>query len=177
MSIAFSLVCPSLLLFATRVIKHKSILKISTFILYFIGVLYLTILDRKAGENGQIVLTPFWTYQNFGIAQYRWQIYLNILLFLPLGFLIPWCFRLKLPSVIIIGFCFSIILESLQFVFRLGLCEIDDVIHNTIGSAIGYGLWKFFYRIDEIHGQNLQVIVISRLRIIKNKIVKCLKEK
>ena len=25
---------------------------------------------------------------------------------------------------------------------RCGLCELDDVMNNTIGAAVGYSIWK-----------------------------------
>ena len=34
----------------------------------------------------------------------------------------------------------SILIELLQYVFKIGHCDIDDVISNTIGGLIGIGL-------------------------------------
>ena len=34
------------------------------------------------------------------------------------------------------------VIEAVQYVFNLGWCEIDDVICNVLGAAIGFGLWK-----------------------------------
>ena len=36
------------------------------------------------------------------------------------------------------GFTLSIGIEVVQFLLRIGFCELDDVIANTIGSAAGY---------------------------------------
>ena len=36
----------------------------------------------------------------------------------------------------------SAVIEAVQYVFNLGWCEIDDVICNVLGAAIGFGLWK-----------------------------------
>ena len=37
----------------------------------------------------------------------------------------------------------SVFIELSQFVFNFGWCEVDDVISNTLGAMIGYGvLWK-----------------------------------
>ena len=33
----------------------------------------------------------------------------------------------------------SVVVEVLQLVTSRGLCEIDDVIHNMVGAAIGVG--------------------------------------
>ena len=36
---------------------------------------------------------------------------------------------------------FSFVIELLQLIFRCGLFEFDDMIHNTLGATIGYGVW------------------------------------
>ena len=35
----------------------------------------------------------------------------------------------------------SIMIELLQFILKRGLCETDDVIHNVLGAAIGFGIY------------------------------------
>ena len=37
--------------------------------------------------------------------------------------------------------CFSVAIAACQYVFALGLCELDDVISNTFGAMIGYWIW------------------------------------
>ncbi|WP_392387700.1 VanZ family protein [Bacteroides pyogenes] len=38
----------------------------------------------------------------------------------------------------LIGFTLSACVEMFQFVFKRSFCELDDVIHNTTGTLIGY---------------------------------------
>ena len=38
------------------------------------------------------------------------------------------------------GFVFSSVIELSQLVLKRGLCEFDDVFHNTLGCVIGYGV-------------------------------------
>ena len=45
--------------------------------------------------------------------------------------------RRKEPTTILIAAAFSTCIEAVQFIFKLGLCETDDVIMNTLGAAIG----------------------------------------
>lgn len=40
----------------------------------------------------------------------------------------------------LIGFCLSCGIEVVQYFGRLGYCELDDVLNNTIGAGIGAGL-------------------------------------
>ena len=64
---------------------------------------------------------------------------LNILIFIPVGFLMKFCFiKLTCTKIIGMGFLISCTIEIIQFISKRGLCEIDDVIHNTIGCTIGY---------------------------------------
>ncbi|MGD6842186.1 VanZ family protein [Bacillus infantis] len=68
----------------------------------------------------------------------------NILLLLPLGFLLPVWFG-KLQGVYRTGFAvmlFSAGIEFLQIIFGVGVGSVDDVILNTLGGLIGYGLFR-----------------------------------
>ncbi|MED2802557.1 VanZ family protein [Bacillus thuringiensis] len=68
----------------------------------------------------------------------------NILLLLPLGFFLPLWFRNLFNSyvVIILIVLTSTTIEFLQYLFGVGIPNVDDVLLNTIGGGIGYGLLK-----------------------------------
>lgn len=63
------------------------------------------------------------------------------LFFYPFGFLFGSLNVDKINSkrwmIIPISCALSFIIELSQYVFKLGYAEIDDVIHNTLGCAIG----------------------------------------
>ena len=72
------------------------------------------------------------------------QVMANVIMFMPIGFLISHYIRKSWLSVSIAA-VFSASLEFLQFVLRKGLCETDDIISNTFGALIGcyiYLLWR-----------------------------------
>ena len=71
------------------------------------------------------------------------QILYNILAFVPLGILLPMLGRRfqRLKIILLCGFLLSVLIESTQFLLHLGWCDIDDVINNTAGAVIGYGMW------------------------------------
>lgn len=58
----------------------------------------------------------------------------NIALFVPLGFIIGG------RKGVFIGFILSCGIEATQYFTRLGYCELDDVLNNTIGTVIGVGI-------------------------------------
>lgn len=70
---------------------------------------------------------------------------LNILLFVPLGFLLPmiWPKSNKFSSALLYGAFFSLLIEVSQLVnFRQP--DVDDLILNTLGAMIGYIAFRLF---------------------------------
>ncbi|MFT8320681.1 MAG: VanZ family protein [Bacillus sp. (in: firmicutes)] len=68
----------------------------------------------------------------------------NIFLFVPFGFLLPWRFS-QVHTVIhaaIIGALFSTTIEITQLMITNRFTDIDDIILNTLGTIIGYVLFK-----------------------------------
>ena len=65
--------------------------------------------------------------------------FLNILLLLPVGFLLPGMFnrRLKWWQGLITGIIVSSAIEICQLVLCRGLFEFDDIIHNSLGCMLG----------------------------------------
>ncbi len=108
-----------------------------------LAILYLTIFRgiKKSDAIHHINLIPFWSYSKFSEADYRWQIFMNVFLFIPFGCLLSWTFNKGFLKTLLISCILSVLIESIQYLFCLGFCETDDVIHNTLGSAIGYGYW------------------------------------
>jgi glycopeptide antibiotics resistance protein len=78
---------------------------------------------------------------------------LNILMMLPFGFGLPFITNFRMIKTVAIGAFFSIIIEFLQLVTGLlanatfRVADINDLIFNTLGIAIGYMLFVGFARI------------------------------
>ena len=75
----------------------------------------------------------------------------NVGMFLPLGFLLPAAFprltkwyRCLLTAAGIIA-----LVELLQMLFLVGACDIDDLILNLTGTALGYGLFAAMERSEK----------------------------
>lgn len=70
---------------------------------------------------------------------------LNIVLFMPLGFLLPsiWKEYQSANKTVLTGFAVSAIIEFLQ-IFSFRLTDIDDLITNTLGTVLGYFIGKMF---------------------------------
>ncbi|MBN8194230.1 VanZ family protein [Bacillus sp. NTK074B] len=75
-----------------------------------------------------------WFYNTFGI----------VILFMPLGFLLPKVFSNlnTLKNVLFFALVLSLCIEVFQFLTKLGVLDVDDVILNLIGAALGYLIFK-----------------------------------
>ena len=110
-------------------------------------VLCAIVFFRETGTERGYNLMPFWSYWDYGEHSYFMEMFgeniLNVLLFMPIGFLAGCGLRgMTFKKVLFLGSGFSVFIELLQFVFKKGFCETDDVIHNVLGCLIGYGLWR-----------------------------------
>lgn len=129
-----------------RTLRFTSIFIGLLFVIYIASILYITLFGRLSERIDTISLFPFWSYlemiktSNLNMGR---QILYNILAFVPLGILLPMLGRRFqcLKIILLCGFLLSVLIESAQFLFHLGWCDIDDVINNTAGAVIGYGIW------------------------------------
>nr|AIA13106.1 VanZ like family [uncultured bacterium] len=77
---------------------------------------------------------------------------LNILLLLPFGFGLPFITNFRIKKIVGIGALFSIVIELLQLLtgfmanITFRITDINDVIFNTVGVAVGYILFIGFVR-------------------------------
>lgn len=112
-------------------------------------VFVVTLFGRRAGENYGFELMPFHSYYLAyveGEVEILLQILLNIAMYIPIGFLLPSCFKIfeKFRQVTFSVVVISLCIELIQGVFKLGLFEVDDVINNTVGCMIGFSAWKVY---------------------------------
>lgn len=109
-------------------------------VLVFIS--YETIFSRSV-NNFDLELRPFYTFvMAQGQVEYYRTFFMNALLFVPLGLSMPYILSRKTYKrnvFITIGFgaVLSAGIEFLQYYYHLGRCETDDVIANTLGTAVG----------------------------------------
>ena len=76
------------------------------------------------------------------------QFYMNMMVFIPLGYLLPYTFRWFRERVWTrpVGVCFliSFFTENMQLMSQRGLYDLDDMISNTLGGLIGEILYVWF---------------------------------
>ena len=97
---------------------------------------------------------------------------LNILLLIPFGFGLPFITNYRMKKIVVIGALFSILIEVMQLItgfmakITFRIADINDVIFNTIGVAIGYILFVGFVHIYRQIFPNWEISANSILRYI-----------
>ena len=117
---------------------------------YTLFLLYLMFFGfgRSQYDINIVRLIPMFSTVGFVKQTILWKtiiinIFGNILIFVPFGFLGIVFPKLNNFWILILDFLFAIIiLESLQYFTRLGVFDIDDVILNTVGVAIGFWIYR-----------------------------------
>ena len=122
-------------------IKRSRIFFSCLLVFWIVTVVTLTVLCRSIGSKPKYSLIPFWSWR-LALSGNRRGILLvieNILLLMPIGFLLPLIDheRWKIRITVLTGFLFSLGIEICQVSFRRGYFEIDDLINNTLGVLIG----------------------------------------
>lgn len=72
----------------------------------------------------------------------------NVVMFVPVGLFLPllWKKQQKLWVFLLTALAAIVLVELLQLVLLLGTCDVDDVLLNMIGAAIGWLGWKMTAR-------------------------------
>ena len=141
---------------------NKEPLTIIVTIVYSFALLYYTFFSRMeivpaavavgnyssapAVKTWKSVLKEIFVMQAYNKQQ---AFALNILLFVPLGYLIPTYFKkLHWWQAVLIGLCASFAIEVLQNVTGCGMFDLRDILANTIGATIGRTMIVFLHGKD-----------------------------
>lgn len=112
---------------------------------YLAALWYVTLGNRVPADDYRYNFQVFWSYRV--IAESKSRVLLreniaNLIAFLPFGMFLQELSegRIKWYRCAVAAGALSVSIEAAQLYFKLGLCEWDDVIHNTAGALLGYGL-------------------------------------
>lgn len=132
--------------------KIQKLLKWIVFIAYIAALVYFVFFAEMFGRTGisreyRYNLVPFKEIKRFivhfhqlGIMSVMLNIAGNIAAFMPFGYCLPMVteHKTKFFSVFIYTFALSLSIELIQLVSRVGSCDVDDLILNTLGGVLGY---------------------------------------
>jgi len=100
----------------------------------------ITLLHRQPTYTLNIK-PPFWEISEYlkGNESILFDIVGNVIMLLPLGILVPIWIRKadSLKKVALTGCFISVFIEIIQLITTRGFFEIDDIVHNTLGTLIG----------------------------------------
>lgn len=153
--------------------KLSRVFGVTLFSLFCLFFVYLAVLRRSPSEV-QTELTPLWSYRatisgKYGIDVFA-QIIENIVIFVPIGFFLPFVLSEKkrcFLSAFVFGFALSFFAEGCQLVFRLGVCETDDLINNTVGALVGFGLWYAMTARTAKRGRKPRIMTENPKRLVQ----------
>lgn len=130
------------------------------FVLYLFLLIYLLFFAERFGIQSfeereyhyNLVflqeIKRFWTYrEQLGV----WPVVLNLLGnvvgFIPFGFILPIIHRdtRNFFFITFSGFALSLCVETIQLITKLGCFDVDDLIMNTLGAALGYVFFAVIY--------------------------------
>ena len=125
--------------------KYRKCVLFAICILYLCGlVYYVGFRGHREGLSGVNIRfpLPFWR----AIRSHRYgsvtkRSVLNMLLFVPFGYLLPQWKRLRWYQVVTLGLMLSLLIETGQLVFHFGVFELDDLVKNTMGAGVGFLLY------------------------------------
>lgn len=132
-------------LFVNRIANKTKYTLVALLFEYSFIVVCSTIICREeqSFDFSRLELMPFWTYKVVlsddipGVS--IWDIILNVVLFVPLGFLVKLCWpSVTLVKMLLIALVCSLFIETNQYVFEKGLVQFDDLMHNVIGGLVGW---------------------------------------
>ncbi len=142
--------------------KHKKLYRMAAWLLfglYLVSMIYFLFFAESMGRTsmGQEYhynLQPFKEIQRY-LTYYDvigpYTVFLNlagnILAFVPFGLFFPLLSRRSrsLWKVTLISFEVSLLVELIQLVTRVGSCDVDDMILNTLGGMIGYVCFRILF--------------------------------
>ncbi|HJC06311.1 MAG TPA: VanZ family protein [Candidatus Enterocloster excrementipullorum] len=87
-------------------------------------------------------------YRTLGMPLFLINIVGNMVAFMPFGFFLPIISRRsrKWYNTVSFGLIFSLILETLQLIFKVGSFDVDDMLLNTVGAGLGFLVYRTVQR-------------------------------
>ncbi|MGN7478753.1 VanZ family protein [Solibacillus silvestris] len=112
-------------------------------IFYVFLIVDLVFFARGAYRN--INLMPFDMIMEQGFSVNVWG---NVLMFIPLGIYAAY-YSKKMNGLKVLLFIIgsSVFIEVVQFIFKRGATDIDDVILNTLGGVIGFAVYRLIVKL------------------------------
>ena len=125
----------------------RSFITVPILAFYLSFVATITIFARIPSQSAQYRLMLFWSYKAIAAGQTDFiaEVFWNFVLFIPIGIILMLLIthRFRVLMSLGCGLLMSAGIEVIQLIFHRGLFEFDDMVHNTLGTLIGIGIFLF----------------------------------
>lgn len=173
-----------------KTLSKSTLALLAVSFIYLVFLACAVLLDRDGGDYVAGVQPLFSDYRRawYECSAQQWRnIALNILLFVPFGFLLPfWKTRLdrlplqkrllakmpqaavrqsELPTVLFGGFFLTLVIEALQQLLQLGVFSWDDILNNTLGTLLGYCALQIVRRLHQRQFRRAAVCLVPFLAL------------
>jgi len=128
--------------------NRTTILTRVLFITYLAGLFWIIVLKFNApiaymGKMRSVNLVPFKRPLILNGKVDFGEMILNVLIFVPLGMYAGALFKSwNIAKQVFLFFLVSFICEASQYILKLGVSDITDIIDNTLGGIIGLLIFK-----------------------------------
>lgn len=126
----------------------KKVLKLSHIIvfIYYVILLFNMVVFARYNSIDSYNLIPFKSivdiFKNGTTYEVIINIFENLLVFMPLEYFLIELFKVKKFSInFILSFVMILLIELFQYVFKVGVLDIDDLILCTFGMMIFYNIY------------------------------------
>lgn len=133
-------------------------LAVVAFLLYLILLSYFLFFSEGMGRTAELEyrynltlfqeIKRFWNNANvLGWKAVIVNVIGNVVAFMPFGYFIPRICKIKIGviSIILFSFEFSVLVEFVQLITKLGCFDVDDLFLNTVGGFLGYVCYYIVY--------------------------------
>ncbi|CUP61586.1 VanZ family protein [Clostridium baratii] len=133
-------------------IKNKQVRKYKihiVFLIYLICILTLTFFKGAYGDGvAGINLNPLEIINDFNLSSNTLLLLLgNLFLYIPIGIYIRYILNISSVKLFLGIIIYCIIIESIQYITKLGIFDINDIILNSCGFIIGVLIYEKIRRI------------------------------
>ena len=124
--------------------KRPAILALALYAAFLLGIaVWRPWATPAAPFSGRWELVPFTGTADLwraGIVPFVFLFVGNVACFVPFGFGLPALTPLR-RAVVPLCFLGSLLIEALQWAFGTGVSQVEDILLNTLGAALGYALF------------------------------------
>ena len=124
---------------------------VALLVLSLLAIGYMTLFSRDGSSRARILFSLYRikTAITTGDLSLLEHVFLNVVLFMPYGFFLSACCPGKSDKWLYLlasGLILTLAVESIQYVLRLGECDLEDLLANVLGTLGGWGAYKLFMK-------------------------------